>query len=255
LAISPPRICHPKSGDDTRAMRMGRRAKGTTFILGIILALIVGASTLALIVSAVHDGQEKSATLTTESTAKTIEGPTQETQAALPVTASAGPDQTVPGPSPVAVQFDGSRSIGGKETPPKGDPITGSTFTGTYYYSDDAQQTLVAGFLTDKSQWYVRITELDQSTAEVECHFGEHWQNDNLEGSYPVYNQGCVGDLEVTSSDPSISGVMEPTPIYEEELITGWAVGLDYSGVASITFGEGQVYKFAGSSDVLNQKW
>ena len=243
---------------------MGRRAKGAIFSLGIILALIVGASTLALIVSAVPDGQEKSATLTTESTAKTIEGPTQETQAALPVTASAGPDQTVPGPSPVAVQFDGSRSTGGivtyrwymgKETPPKGDPITGSTFTGTYYYSDDAQQTLVAGFLTDKSQWYVRITQLDQSTAEVECHFGEHWQNDNLEGSYPVYNQGCVGDLEVTSSDLSISGVMEPTPIYEGKLITGWAVGLGYSGVASITFGEGQVYKLAGSSVVLNQKW
>jgi hypothetical protein len=245
-------------------MRMGRRAKGTTFSLGIILAFIVGASTLALIVSALHNGQEKSATLTTESTARTIEGSAQKAQAALPVTASAGPDQTVPGPSPVAMQFDGSvgtasivtyRWYKGKETSPQGDPIIGSTFTGAYYYSDDAQQTLVAGFLTDKSQWYVRITQLDQSTAEVECHSGEHWQNDNLEGSYPVYNQGCVGDLETTSSDPSISGVMEPTPIYEGELITRWTVGLGYSGVASITFGRGQVYKFAGSSVVLNQKW
>ena len=208
-------------------------AKGTIFSLGIILALIVGASTLALIVSAMPDGQEKSATLTTESTAKPVED----------IAGNTSDDEVV-------------ITLGkGKETPPKVDPIISSTFTGTYYYSDDAQQTLVAGFLTDKNQWYVRITQLDQSTAQVECHFGEHWQNDNLEGSYPVYNQGCVGDLEVISSDPSISGVMEPTPIYEGKLITGWAVGLGYSAVASITFGEGQVYKFAGSSVVRNQKW
>jgi hypothetical protein len=214
-------------------MRMGRRAKGTIFSLGIILALILGASTLALIVSAVPDGQEKSATLTTESTAKPVED----------IAGNTANDEVV-------------TTLGkGKETSPKGDPITGSTFTGTYYYSDDAQQTLVVGFLSDKNQWYVRITQLDQSTAEIECHLGEHWQNDNLEGSYPVYNQGCVGDLEVISYDPSISGVMEPTPIYEGELTMGWEVGLGYSAIASITFGEGQVYKFAGSSVVHNQKW
>jgi hypothetical protein len=207
--------------------------------------------------------------------------------------ADAGPDQTVPGPSPVEVFFNGSNSDGVSykwynqfgelraegqvarfelnfgadpkpgatrtftlvvedeegntdkdevvitlsENPIQGDPLIGSAFSGTTFYFDDFRENLTAGFLTDEKKWYVGIGVPDNAATKVECHFGIFWQADEDANFSTGSDIGCVGDLEVISRDPGIYGVMEPTPIYEGDLITGWEVRMFDSSVATITFG------------------
>jgi hypothetical protein len=270
---------------------------GKSTILGILasLAMIVGGGALALADITVPGIQAQSATLT----------------------ANAGPDQTVPGPSPVQVQFSGTGSTGnivsyrwfnqfgllraegpepvievnfghknptpgtkrtftlvvedaagntdddqvvitlGKQQspppvtppPPQGDPINGSTFTGTYYYSDDLNQTIVAGFLNN-DRWYIQATTLDQDIATVNCiNYGTHWQDDKTGGSFPVYNEGCMGNRSSINRDSSINNVMEVRPISS----TQWGIQIDDSIIATVDFQ--QSVNFESSSVVIDERW
>jgi hypothetical protein len=274
--------------------------RGKSIILGILfsLAMILGGGTLALTDITVPGIQAQSTTLT----------------------ANAGPDQTVPGPSPVEVQFDGSGTTsttgsavsykrfnqwgvlraegespvievnfgyknpkpGAKRTftlvvadaegntdddqvvitlgkkqssppvappQPQGDPIIGSTFTGTYYYSDDFNQTIVAGFL-NKDRWYLRVTTLNEDIATVNCiNFGIYWEDHQLGGYYPVYNKGCVGNRRDIDRDSSITRVMEVRATSS----TQWGIRISDSSIATVDFGNS--LNFEDSSIVLNEKW
>jgi hypothetical protein len=209
---------------------MLKRGKSAIFSLVIFIALITGAGIPALIASTVPDRQEQS----------------------IPISATAsttGPRQQEEG----NVDTD-QMTVTLSDNPIQGDPLIGSTFSGTTFYSDDFQENLTAGFLTDKKEWYVGIGVPDGAATTVECHFGIHWQADE-DASYSTGSDiGCVGDLGEISQDPTIRGLMEPSPVYEGELITGWTVNMFDSLVATITFAEGKAYQFGGSSIFLEQK-
>jgi hypothetical protein len=313
--------------------------KSLTWSLIIFMGLIGGGlGSSSLLANMATDRQEQSIPIPTRSST-TI--PRQQVEGTLQVTSSlvanAGEDQTVPGPSPVEVQFDGTGSTGdivsykwvnqygllraegatpvievnfghrenpkpgtqrtfslvvedangntdedqvvitlgetpadGEEpppvtpappapprppAPPQGDPLIGNAFNGTTFYSDDLQENLTVGFLTNKKQWYVGVGLPDSGTGTtVECHYGTLWKANEDAGYSTGHDTGCAGHLDSISRDPFIHNIIETHPQYEGDLITQWQVRAGGSVIATVTFEQGKSYK-SGAAVARDQRW